>query len=357
MNGSRLEKLRKKLAEARLEALIVSGLPNVRYLTNLTGSSALLLVTEKDAVLFTDGRYGLQAADEVRGAKVAVARGALVRALIGSAKRRRLRRLGFERGRASFELYEALRSGLPRRVRLEPLAGAVERLRAIKEEEEIAAIRRAVKLNSAVFEAAVREIRPGKTEIEVAASIERHMRALGGEKPAFETIVAAGERAALPHARPTDKPLRKKQLIIIDHGVILDSYSSDMTRTVALGGLSVRARRVYAAVLEAQLAAIAVVRAGVRARQVDRQARMVLQRHGLEKAFVHSTGHGVGLEIHEPPRLGRNDKTVLEAGMVVTIEPGAYIDGLGGVRIEDMVLVTGRGCEVLTPTPKDLRIL
>jgi Xaa-Pro aminopeptidase len=355
--ASRLEKLREKLVEAKVDALIVAGLANVRYLTNFTGSSALLLVTGHDAVLFTDGRYGLQAAAEVRGAKVSVARASLARALIGSAMRRRLRHLGFERGRTSFELYDALRSGLPRRARLEPLAGVVERLRAIKEGAEIAAIRRAVNLNSAVFERALRDIRPGKSEIEVAVSIERLMRVLGGEKPAFETIVASGERAAFPHARPTHKLLTKKHFIIIDQGVILDGYSSDMTRTVALGGLSAPARRVYKAVLEAQLAAIAAVRAGGRTRHVDRQARMVLQRHGLEKAFVHSTGHGVGLEIHEQPRLGRNDKTVLEAGMVVTIEPGAYIEGLGGVRIEDMVLVTERGCEVLTPTPKDLRIL
>ncbi len=356
MNRARLDRLRSMVAEARVEALVVSALPNIRYLTGFTGSNALLLVTAEDAVLFTDGRYKLQAGEEVADARVVVPRGTLAKALAGSVKRRGLRRLAFERRRASFELYDALRSNL-RGCRLQPLAGLVERLRAVKSEEEIAVIRRSVALNSAVFEAAVRKIRPGRTEAEVAADIEHRMRMLGAEKEAFETIVASGARAALPHARPTHKVLRKKEFIIIDQGVILDGYSSDMTRTLALGGLGRRARAVYQAVLEAQLAAISAVRPGVKAELVDRQARMTLQKHGLDEAFVHSTGHGVGLEIHETPRLGRNDKTVLEAGMVITIEPGAYLEGFGGVRIEDMVLVTGSGCEVLTPTSKDLQIL
>ena len=356
MTSDRLARLRDSIAGERLEALIVSGLPNIRYLTSFTGSNALLLVTPRDAVLFTDGRYKLQAGQEVQAAKVAVARGALVRSLIGSLKRRRLRRLGFEQRRVTFEFYQALRSGLPG-CRLKPVLGAVETLRAVKSAEEIGTIRRAVELNSAVFERSLRYIRPGRTEAEVAADIEHTMRTQGGDKPAFETIVAAGRRSALPHARPGHKPLTKRQFIIIDQGVILDGYSSDMTRTVALGGLGRRGREVYRAVLDAQLSAIAAVKPGARARNIDRQARITLQKHGLEEAFVHSTGHGVGLEVHEAPRLGRNDKTVLEAGMVITIEPGAYLEGFGGVRIEDMVLVTTRGCEVLTPTSKDLRIL
>ena len=356
MNAQRLERLRSVLPEARADALLVSGLANIRYLTGFTGSSALLLVSDHDAVLFTDGRYKVQAGEEVQGAKVAVARGPLVSALIGSLKRRRLRRLAFEKGRASYEPYEALRLRLEG-CRLRPLGGAVEQLRAVKDAGEIEAIRRTVELNSAVFETSLEQFQPGRTEAEVANAIEHTMRLLGGEKPAFETIVAAGARSALPHARPTHNVLRKNELIIVDQGVILKGYSSDMTRTLALGDPGREARRVYQAVLEAQMAAISQVQAGIKAEQVDREARMVLQKHGLEKAFVHSTGHGVGLEIHEPPRLGRREKTKLEAGMVLTIEPGAYLEGVGGVRIEDMVLVTDRGCEVLTPTPKDLRVL
>ncbi len=356
MNNERLRRLQDLLVEARVAGLVVSALPNIRYLTGFTGSNALLLVTREDALFLTDGRYAIQAAREVQGARVSVPGGSLVRALIASINRRRLKSLGFESKRASFELYQALHAGL-KACRLRPLAGLPERLRAVKSPEEIATIRRSVHVNSAAFEKSIPEIRNGRTEAELAAIIEYQMHALGGEKPAFETIVASGSRSALPHARPTDKPLQKKQLIIVDQGVILDGYSSDMTRTVAVGALGSRARRVYKAVLEAQLAAISAVRAGVPADKVDRAARSVLDKYGLAEAFVHSTGHGVGLEIHEAPRLGKNDKTLLESGMVITIEPGAYLEDLGGVRIEDMVLVKANGCEVLTPTSKDLRIL
>jgi Xaa-Pro aminopeptidase len=354
--GPRWDRLDEILASERLQGFIVSGLPNVRYLTGFTGSSALLLAMPAEAVLFTDGRYTTQARQEVHGARVVTAKGPLVNMLNGSVKRRRLRRLGFERRRIGFDLYQALQTGLPK-CRLEPLEGTLEKLRMVKDTNEIAAIRRAVELNSRVFEAALGAIRPGQTERDVAAEIEHDMRRQGGEKPSFDTIVASGRRSALPHAHPTHNPLRKNEFIIVDQGVILDGYSSDMTRTVALGSLGRKAREVYRAVLEAQLAGIAAVRAGVRAKEVDLAARKVLEKHGLEKAFVHSTGHGVGLEIHEPPRLGRTEKTRLEAGMVITIEPGAYLEDLGGVRIEDMVLVTAGGCEVLTPTPKDLLVL
>lgn len=344
------------LREAKVNALVVSGMPNVRYLTGFTGSSALVLAMRDGAVFFTDGRYKLQAAQEVRGAKVVTARGSLVTALAASVKRRRLRKLGFESHRASYGLYESLRSGLPG-VGLKPLSGVVEKLRAVKTADEIAALRRAVDLNSAVFEACLPQVQPGRTERDVADQIEFEMRRRGGDKPAFETIVATGAHSAYPHAKPGLNPLNRNEFIIIDQGVILNGYSSDMTRTVALGGLGREARRVYHAVLEAQQAAIAAVRPGIGAAEVDRQARMVLQKHGLEKAFVHSTGHGVGLEIHEPPRLGRREKTRLESGMVITIEPGVYLEGFGGVRIEDMVVVTPAGCEILTPTSKELRVL
>jgi Xaa-Pro aminopeptidase len=349
-------KLADALREAKVDALVVSAMPNVRYLTGFTGSSALLLALREEMVLYTDGRYELQAAQEVRGAKLVTARGRLVSMLCASVKRRGLRRLGFESQRATYGLYESLREALPG-VRLKPLAGVVETLRAVKTPEELAIIRRAVELNSEVFETCLRRLGPGRTERGIADEIEFEMRRRGGEKPAFDTIVAAGRHSAYPHARPTLNLLTRNEFIIIDQGVILDGYSSDMTRTVVLGGLGREGRRVYEAVLEAQQAAIQAVRAGIPAATVDRQARMVLQKHGLEKAFVHSTGHGVGLEVHEPPRLGRGEKTRLESGMVITIEPGVYLEGLGGVRIEDMVVVKPRGCEVLTPTPKELRVL
>jgi len=226
----------------------------------------------------------------------------------------------------------------------------------VKSAPEIALIRRSVDANSKAFEQALRVIRPGRTrEADLAAEIDYRMRKLGAERPAFETIVASGERSALPHAQPTQRILGKNELLLIDMGATLEGYASDMTRVLYLGRPNGRIKRIYDAVLEAQLAAIAAVRPGVTAAHVDRAARNVLRTEKLDNAFVHSTGHGLGLEIHEPPRLGKKEKTRLQEGMAITIEPGVYLRGYGGVRIEDTVVVTKTGCEVLTPTSKELR--
>jgi Xaa-Pro aminopeptidase len=227
----------------------------------------------------------------------------------------------------------------------------------IKSPEEVARIRCSVLTNSQAFANTVPAIRPGVSESSIAAEVEYQMRRLGAERSAFDTIVAFGARSALPHAQPTAGQLSNNELVLIDMGSCQDGYMSDMTRVLFLGRPSTRVRKMYRAVAKAQLAALDAVRAGVTAGQVDRQARKVLESEGLGKEFVHSTGHGLGLEIHEPPRLGKRDKTRLEAGMAITIEPGAYIRGFGGIRIEDTVLVTKTGCEVLTPTSKELMLL
>ena len=228
----------------------------------------------------------------------------------------------------------------------------------VKSGPEIALIRRSVEVNSKAFEAALRTVRPGRTrEVDLAAEIDYRMRKLGAERPAFETIVASGPRSALPHAQPSQRIARENELLLIDMGATLDGYASDMTRVVFLGRPGTRIKRIYHAVLEAQLAAIDAVRPGVTAAYVDRQARRSLKSEKLDKAFVHSTGHGLGLEIHEPPRLGKGEKTRLREGMALTIEPGAYLEGFGGIRIEDTVVVTKNGCEVLTPTSKEVREL
>jgi Xaa-Pro aminopeptidase len=240
---------------------------------------------------------------------------------------------------------------------LTPIGPVVDRLRMVKSDDEIARIRRSVLTNSEAFEKATRSIRPGARESAIAAELEYQMRRLGAEKAAFETIVAVGSRSALPHAQPTARKLGNDELLLIDMGACQDGYMSDMTRVLFLGKPSRRVRAMYNAVLKAQLAAIDAVRPGVTAAHVDRAARRVLEIEGLGKEFVHSTGHGLGLEIHEGPRLGRRDKTKLQAGMTITIEPGAYIRDFGGIRIEDTVLVTHNGCEVLTPTSKELRLL
>jgi Xaa-Pro aminopeptidase len=203
----------------------------------------------------------------------------------------------------------------------------------------------------------VARLRPGVKEQDFAAELEYRMRRLGAEKPAFETIVAGGVRSALPHAQPTAAPLRAGDLVVVDMGAFVEGYASDMTRMLFLGRPDAKVKRAYRAVLEAQLAAVDAVRAGVAAGSVDHAARAVLKTHGLDRAFVHATGHGLGLEIHEPPRLGAREKTRLRAGMTITIEPGVYVEGWGGIRIEDTVLVTENGCEILTQTSKALRAI
>jgi len=351
--AARRARLSEELAARKLDAMIVSAGVNIRYLTGFTGSNGLLLVSPGVSMLFTDPRYGTQASQQT-DTRVRVVRGALQPALLKTAARRKLRRLGFEPSRVTWSAWSLLNENLPLGAALYPAQGIVEALRMVKSAAEIEAIRRSVQTNSAALERALDSFRTGMTEQALAASIEYQMRLLGAEKPSFETIVASGAHSALPHAGPREAPIGPNCFLLIDMGAFQDGYASDMTRTLFTGVPPPKARSLYRAVLEAQLAAIDAVRPGIPTARVDAAARRVLRRYGYEKAFIHSTGHGLGLEIHEPPRLGRGEKTPLEPGMAITIEPGAYVPGYGGVRIEDTVLVTTTGCEVLTPTSKEL---
>jgi Xaa-Pro aminopeptidase len=343
--------------ELKIDSLLVTGRENVRYLTGYTGSNGLLLLLrDGEPVFFTDPRYEIQSRQEVAGNTVIVRQGGLAKAAAAVLKRKRLRRIGFERAHLSYDQYVFFEDSLPGK-RLLPVGPLIELQRMVKSEDELALIRRSVLTNSAAFERTVKKIRPGMRESDVAAEIDYQMRRLGAEKPAFDTIVAAGERTALPHASPTSRKLGSNELLLIDVGSFQAGYASDMTRMLHLGPVPRKVGAMYRAVLEAQLAALDAVREGTTAARVDRAAREVLARHGLDKQFTHSTGHGLGLEIHEPPRLGKKDKTRLQAGMAITIEPGAYVENFGGIRIEDTVIVTRTGCEILTPTPKELRNL
>ena len=354
--AARRQAVAAELESRKLDAMVVTSAANVRYLTGFTGSNGALLVLPDEALFFTDPRYAIQATHEVSCRSV-VAKGPLLNAIAAAVARRRLLRLGFERAQVSYEGFESLRKHLPAAAGLEPVAGWIESLRMVKSESEMQLIRRSVAANSKAFERAVRRVRPGIRERDLAAEIEYQMRRHGAERPSFETIVAAGERSALPHASPTSASLQAGQLVLVDMGTFQDGYASDMTRMLFLGTPGAKVRQLYKAVLEAQLAAIDAVRPGVTSAHVDREARAVLRGHKLDKAFVHSTGHGLGLEIHEAPRIGKKDKTRLAAGMAITIEPGVYLKGFGGIRIEDTVLVTATGCEVTTPTSKDLRTI
>ncbi|HLK21120.1 MAG TPA: Xaa-Pro peptidase family protein [Bryobacteraceae bacterium] len=346
-----------QLSELKIDALLVSALPNIRYLSGFTGSNGLLLITPDSQTLFTDPRYTIQASQESKAKVKIVAKGPLEAAAVELIRRKKLKRIGFESTRMIYESYRRLKEALPLGAGLKPIGAVIEKLRMIKSPEEIARIRQSVLTNSEAFESTVRSIRPGVSEMAIAAELDFKMRRLGAEKAAFETIVATGTRTALPHAQPSQQKAAVNELLLIDMGSCQNGYMSDMTRMLFLGRPDRKVTHMYKAVLKAQLAAIDGVRAGITAGQVDRKARQVLESEGLGKEFVHSTGHGLGLEIHELPRIGRKDPTRLEAGMVITIEPGAYIRDFGGVRIEDTVLVTKNGCEVLTATSKELMLL
>jgi Xaa-Pro aminopeptidase len=341
-----------RLPELKIDALLVSGPANVRYLTGYAGSNGILLVTKGESHFFTDPRYAIEASQQIT-CKVHVEKKPLLAAAVAIVKRKRLKKLGFESSWLRFEDYSKVKEELPLGSGLHPIGRVIEEQRMVKSASEISLIRRSVATNSEAYAKTIRRVHAGAREMDIAAELDYQMRALGAEKAAFETIVATGPRSALPHAHPTAHRLGENELLLIDMGATQEGYASDMTRVAHSGAPPKRIAKMYKAVLEAQLAAISAVKAGVTTGEVDAAARNVLKRHELDRAFVHSTGHGLGLEIHEPPRIARKDKTKLQAGMAITIEPGAYIDGLGGIRIEDTVLVTEHGCEVLTPTPKD----
>ncbi len=355
----RIRALRRKLTRAKLPGLVVTHLPDLRYLSGFTGSSAALALTSRRARLFTDGRYTAQAANEVQDAQVEIVSGPpAVYAVQWLAAQPGVEMAGFDPASTTVAELAQWKAALPPRLRKAFLtslpAPLVEPLRRIKDKEELAVMTEAAEVGCKLFEHLLGFIRPGMKELDVAAELEHQARLMGAEGMSFETIVASGVRSALPHGKATLAVLPRKGFLTMDFGVILKGYCSDMTRTVHLGRPSANERATYSAVLEAQQAAVAAVSSGVSCGEVDEAARSVLRSQGLAQAFSHSTGHGVGLEIHEPPRIGAGQKSRLAAGMVVTIEPGVYFPGRFGVRIEDMVVVTATGGQVLTPASKAL---
>ena len=350
---ARQRRLLAELERKRVDALLVTHLPNVRYLTGFTGSAGLLLAGPK-SLFFTDGRYREQAAEQVAGAKVIAGKAAALSAAADAVKRSRITRLGIESGHMTVATREALKRLLGTSVRLVSTSGVCESLRMVKDADEVACLAEAVDLGSRVFRPLLRAIQPGIGENVVAARLEYMTRKAGAEAMSFETIVAAGARSALPHGVASRAPIPPGGFVVLDYGVILNGYCSDMTRTVHVGRASEAERDAYKAVLESQLAAVEAVRPGATAAEVDEAARSSLRAAKLDKYFTHSTGHGVGLEIHELPRVAAKQDVVLRPGMVITIEPGVYMPGKFGIRIEDMVVVRERGHQVLTSAPKEL---
>lgn len=344
--ADRLAGVRATLRRGGHGGLVVSSLPNVRWLCGFTGSAGSLLVTARDAVFLTDFRYRIQARREVAGARVVECPARPLDALAAEVKRARVRTLGIEADHLTVAAHADLLAAIPG-VALAPLKGVVEQARAVKDPTEVAAVRRALATSHRAFLATTRRL-TGRRERDVADALGAAMRRAGAEGEAFPTIIAAGPRAALPHAVPTERRIRGGDLVIMDFGARRDGYCSDLTRTLLPGRGTAERRRLYRLVLEAQLAALAAVRPGIPASAVDEAARSVIERAGFGKEFGHGTGHGVGLEVHEKPSISHRSGEILQPGMVFTVEPGIYLKDFGGVRIEDMVLVCQTGSEVLS---------
>ncbi|MGH2820476.1 MAG: M24 family metallopeptidase [Actinomycetota bacterium] len=348
----RIDRVRARLAEAEVDALLVTDLTNVRYLTGFSGTNGQLVVTSGGATFFSDPRYEARAQTLVRGAEIVIYPSRLTDLLPDHLAGANVRRIGFEsesvtvagRDRLSEELSD---------VELVATSKVVEDLRRIKDRDEIDLIRAAVELGDATFSWMIDRLAPGDTEREIALELEMHVRNEGAEAVAFEPIVGSGELSAHIHHTPSERALQKGDLVLIDFGCKRDGYCSDLTRTVVLGAASEAQRELYDLVLAANRAGIDALRAGAEGRWVDGVARGLIEEAGHGDAFGHGLGHGVGIDVHEAPRLHRNSEDELQAGDVVTVEPGVYLVGSGGVRIEDCVLVTAEGAEVLTTTPKD----
>jgi Xaa-Pro aminopeptidase len=357
IHAKRQNALRAVLEERRLPFLLVTSLTNIAYLTGFRGSAGAALFNSREGILWVDPRYTLQAQEEARGVDVIEERKGLHKAVAAWLKTNKVRQLGYEETHLNCADFSRLRQDAGQGIKFLPTTGLVEKLRAVKDDDEVAKIRGAGRITAEVFAKLLGLVRPGVSECDLGAEIEYLMRKQGAEGAAFETIVASGARAALPHARPSRKLLRENELVIFDLGAILADYAADMTRTVYLGQPSRRVRTLFSAVVEAQEEAAKSAFPGVRAGDVDAAARRTLAGHGLARFFTHSTGHGVGMEAHEMPRLARGEKVRLQVGHVVTVEPGVYLEGWGGIRIEDTILVGAAGPEVLTPALKDRWIL
>jgi len=365
--ATRLTQVREAARQAGVDALVVSHLPNIRYLTGFAGSAGAVIVLPRTCLLVVDFRY-VTAADTLTSSldgevTLATFERSYDEALVDLLRREGSLRIGIEAAYLPVSRFNAISAGVAARAPfprespdpspvLVPTERLVERARIIKDRVEVETLREAGRRLVVIARRVPSFIREGRTERSVAAEIDSAMRAAGFSRPAFETMVASGPNSVLPHARPTDRAIRAGDPTVLDFGGVYDGYCVDLARTVQLGAASGPLRQLYVAVGEAQKAAIAMVRPGVASSAIDGAARSVLERYGLGDAFGHGTGHGLGLEVHEEPRIARPSPRlpdhVVEPGMVFTIEPGVYVPGVGGVRIEDDVLVTESGCEVLT---------
>jgi len=353
---SRLQKLRSQFDALRIDAFLVTFLPHLRYLSGFSGSNGLGVVTKKSAHFLTDGRYAFQVKQEVIGWKTIITPGSLFEEAHREGLIRPGMRIGFDGNTLIFDQFRQLKKMFPK-VKFLPKSDTVEKIAIVKDENEIRCIKQAVEITDRVFSEILPLIKPGVSELDIAAEISYRQRKHGAEADAFESIVASGERGALPHGRATAKKIKQRELVTLDFGCVYEGYHSDLTRTVAVGKPHHEAKLMYSIVLDAQKKAIDAASHGVKGKDLDAVARDHIRKFGYDKFFRHSLGHGLGLQIHEPPRISVLSTATLETGNVVTIEPGIYVPGFGGVRIEDDIVIRNGHCEVLNRSPKELLIL
>jgi len=351
--GRRLRPCREKIQQKSVNGYLITSPADQFYLTGFDGEDGAALILPRRVYLVTDGRFAEEADRSAPWASAVIRTGPLAAAVRGLVRKHRIDRLGFQPESLSVSAHAALRRAV-RPAKLVPIPDVVGRLRWIKDETEVAAIEKAIRVAKSAFRAARRHIRLGMAERELAARLHHEMLRRGASEASFPVIVAAGANASLPHARPGNRRIRAASPVLIDWGATVDHYRSDLTRVIFLRRIPPRFRRIYENVLAAQAEAIRAIRPGVRMCDVDAGARKRLRKAGLAEHFSHGLGHGLGLDVHEPPRLAKRVTDRLEQGMVVTVEPGVYLPRVGGVRIEDDVLVTGTGCRVLSRLSKDL---
>lgn len=351
----KLQKIREELEAAGIDALLVTSPYNRRYLTNFTGSAGIALITQSKAFFITDFRYTEQAAKQVEGYEIIQYSRGMITEVADQVKALGIKKIGLEQDHLSYSTWKDYEGAIA--AELVPISNLVEKMRLIKTPEEVAIIKEAADIADLAFKHILDYIKPGLTELEVANELEFFMRKCGATSSSFDTIVASGWRSALPHGVASDKVIEKGDFVTLDYGALHNGYVSDITRTIAVGKPSEQLKEIYDITLEAQLRAMEQIKPGITGIEADAFARDYITAKGYGDYFGHSLGHGIGLEVHEGPGLSIRSEQKLEPGMVVTVEPGIYIPKLGGVRIEDDVLITETGNEALTHSTKDLIIL
>lgn len=351
----RIEKLRALMEKAMIDAYLVTSPANIRYLTNFTGTAGMAFITLDQAFFITDFRYIEQASEQIQGMTIIQHQGDIITELLKLMESESVNVLGFEDAVMTYADYSIFEEVID--AELAPASGLIEKLRERKDEGEIAIIEKACAIADEGFDHVLKMIRPGMTEIEVANQLDFYMRSLGASGTSFETIVASGTRSALPHGVASEKMIKQGDLITLDFGCVYQGYVSDITRTFAIGDPGQQLKDIYQIVLEAQKKVLEVAQVGVTGSQLDAVARDFISEAGYGEAFGHSTGHGIGMEIHEGPNISRSNDEPLMEGNVITDEPGIYLAGLGGVRIEDDLVILAEGNRILTQSPKELIIL